>query len=271
MSIRYPVSFFLSSALLAFALVEAAPNDLSALESGERPQPTHAGPVPTMATFGLCTGPQNALDFPSSPVPVTEDRCNFRQRFSATSVAPSNAPGSCGGYSVAFGAMGDLKRDMKTVRLTAEWGDAPIASANACASAQLAAVAWGYRCDNDGCTQGGWEKIELQRQPELHPAPRVRRCRQPLQDPQPRRHHVADGQRQPDQEARQGHDRSRARQRPVLQRQRRQHRRSERHRTARRRRDPQRQRQRRARGSAMSAPGRSQALIPECKARRVVQ
>jgi hypothetical protein len=164
MSIRTPISFFLSSALFAFALVEAAPNDLSAVPSGERPQATEAGPVPTLATFGLCTGPQNALDFASSPVPVTEDRCNFRQRFSATSVAPSNAPGSCGGYSVAFGAMGDLKRDMKTVRLTAEWGDAPIASANACASAQLAAVAWGYRCDNDGCTQGGWEKIELQRQ-----------------------------------------------------------------------------------------------------------
>ncbi len=164
MSTRYPFTVFLVTAPFAFALVQAAPTDLSALASGERPQATQAGPAPTMSTFGLCTGPQNALDFAASPVPVTEDRCTLRQRFSATSVAPSNAPGSCGGYSVAFGPMGDLRRDMKTVRLTAEWGDAPIASANACATAKLAAVAWGYRCDNDACTQGGWEKIELQRQ-----------------------------------------------------------------------------------------------------------
>jgi hypothetical protein len=166
MSIRPPALVFLASALLAFASVEAAANDLATLQSTERPQPTQGGPVPTMATFGLCTGPQNALDFPANPVPVTEDRCNYRQRFSATSVAASNAPGSCGGYSVGFGPMGDLKRDMKTVRLTAEWGDAPIASAGACATARLAAVAWGYRCDNDACTQGGWEKIEVQRQTE---------------------------------------------------------------------------------------------------------
>jgi len=164
MSIRYPASLLLASALFAVAQVEAAPTDLSSLASTERPQATLAGPQPTMATFGLCSGPQNALDFAASPVPVTEDRCNYRQRFSATSVAPSNSPGSCGGYSVSFGPMGDLKRDMKTVRLTAEWGDAPIASAGACTTAKLAAVAWGYRCDNDACTQGNWEKIEVQRQ-----------------------------------------------------------------------------------------------------------
>lgn len=167
MSHRLPASLVLASALFAFAHAAAAPNGLTTLESTERPQATIGGvPPPTLSTFGLCTGPQNALDFPSSPVPVTEDSCHYRQRFSATSVGPSNAPGSCGGYSVSFGPMGDLRRDMKTARLTAEWGDSPITSASACSTARLAAVGWGYRCDNDSCSQGAWEKIELQRQVE---------------------------------------------------------------------------------------------------------
>ena len=164
MSNRLSSSLVLASALFALGHAAAAPNGLGTLESTERPQPALSGQTQTLSTFGLCTAPQNALDFAASPVPVTEDRCHYRQRFSATSVAPSNAPGSCGGYSVSFGPMGDLRRDMKIVRLTAEWGDAPIASAGACATARLAAVGWGYRCDDDACSQGAWEKIELQRQ-----------------------------------------------------------------------------------------------------------
>jgi len=108
--------------------------------------------------------PQNADDFASTPVPQAQTRCEHTQKFSARSVGPSYGGATCGGYTVVFGPMGDLKTNMKTVSLKAEWGDTPIASAAACASARIAAVAWGYRCDNDSCSEGGWDKIEIQRQ-----------------------------------------------------------------------------------------------------------
>lgn len=155
----------LASVLAAAVVpVAAGPGNHVGLAPGERPQATAAGPRPTLATFGLCTAPQNADDFASTPVPQVQTRCEYTQTFSARSVDPSYGGATCGGYTVAFGPMGDLKTNMKSVSLTAEWGDTPIASAAACASARIAAVAWGYRCDNDACSEGGWDKIEIQRQ-----------------------------------------------------------------------------------------------------------
>ena len=147
---------------LAFALAVAAgaapAAPLSgALQASERPQLTTTRPPYSAATYGLCSAPQNADDFASSPVPVETTRCEFIQRFSATSASPSSGA-SCGGYTVAFGPMGDLKRNMKSVTLTAAWGDAPL-TATTCTSARLSAVAWGYRCDNDACSAGAWERI----------------------------------------------------------------------------------------------------------------
>ena len=127
------------------------------LQASERPQLTTTRPPYSAATYGLCSAPQNADAFPSGPVPVETTRCEFIQRFSATSAAPSSGA-SCGGYTVAFGPMGDLKRAMKSVTLSAGWGDAPLTAAT-CPGARLAAVAWGYRCDNEACSAGAWERI----------------------------------------------------------------------------------------------------------------
>jgi hypothetical protein len=116
-----------------------------------------AGGVMKLGSFGLCDAPQNADDLPTQPVPQQEDACNFYQRFEATSVGPSHG-GSCGGYTVAFGPMGDLKLNWKRYRLNATWGDTPLTQAQ-CSKARLSAVAWGARCLNDACTSTQWEKL----------------------------------------------------------------------------------------------------------------
>jgi hypothetical protein len=147
------------SIVTAIALhVPALAEPVKGVLTGERPlgdAGQHA--PPKAATYGLCSGPQNADAFPSSPVPVEHGKCENSQKFSATSDGPSTG-GSCGGFTVAFGPMGDLKPYLNKVMLTAAWGDRPLTAAN-CASARLAAVGWGERCGNDDCTSAQWEKL----------------------------------------------------------------------------------------------------------------
>jgi len=115
-------------------------------------------PPPPKATYGLCSGPQNADAFPSSPVAVVYGKCDNRQQYTATSPGPSTG-GTCGGFTVAFGPMGDLKPYLNhSIILRAEWGDTALTAAN-CAKAKVAAVGWGARCTNDACTTAEWEKI----------------------------------------------------------------------------------------------------------------
>lgn len=64
------------------------------------------GPLKASSTYGMCSGPQNADAFPSSPVPVEAGQCDNSQTFSATSDGPSTGDG-CGGFTVAFGPKGD--------------------------------------------------------------------------------------------------------------------------------------------------------------------
>ena len=134
----------------------AAPTD--GLSTNERPlgdAPKRAPPL--QATYGLCDAPQNADDFASSPVPVTAGKCENTQQFSSTSVQPSTG-GACGGYTVAFGPLGDLKPFLDHVNLIADWGDAPLTEAQ-CAKARVAAIGWGARCTNAACTEAEWQKL----------------------------------------------------------------------------------------------------------------
>jgi hypothetical protein len=112
-----------------------------------------------LATFGLCDAPQNADDLPTQAVAVQEDNCSYYQHYEATSAAPTNG-GSCGGYTLAFGPMGDLKTNWKRHTLKARWGEAALTQAQ-CPKARLAAVAWGARCLNDACSSTQWEKIDV--------------------------------------------------------------------------------------------------------------
>ncbi len=115
-------------------------------------------PQPPKAMYGLCSGPQNADAFPSSPVAVEAGPCHNAQQYTATSPGPSTG-GSCGGFTVAFGPMGDLKPSLNhSIKLRAEWGDTALTAAN-CTKAKVAAVGWGARCTNDACTTAEWEKI----------------------------------------------------------------------------------------------------------------
>lgn len=138
------------------AALLAAPTVGSGALSSERPQLSETAPPPVL-TYGLCNAPQNADDFASSPVAVQEDSCNYFQEFQATS-PNTNYGSSCGGFTVAFGPIGDLKLNWKRYHLKAMWGDAPPTQAN-CALSRLAAVAWGWRCDDAACTTGAWERI----------------------------------------------------------------------------------------------------------------
>jgi hypothetical protein len=138
--------------------VPALAEPVKGSSTGERPlgdAGQHA--PPKAATYGLCSGPQNADAFPSSPVPVQHNQCDNSQQFSATSSTPSTG-GSCGGFTVAFGQLGDLKPYLNKVMLTAAWGDVPLTATN-CASARLAAVGWGERCSDEDCTSAQWEKL----------------------------------------------------------------------------------------------------------------
>ncbi|HEX2539677.1 MAG TPA: hypothetical protein VHM00_01200 [Caldimonas sp.] len=153
MSRAFPVAV----ALLLAGGAEAAPSSLGSLSSAERPIVGTTAPPFKPATHGLCSAPQNADAFPSSPVPVVETDCHFTQTYESTSPGPSTG-GSCGGYTVAFGPMGDLRRNMKSATLRAAWADTPLTSGT-CASARISAVAWGYRCDDDACSSGAWERI----------------------------------------------------------------------------------------------------------------
>jgi hypothetical protein len=105
----------------------------------------------------LCEAPQNADANPSSPVPVEPSACYDIQTFSAMSNTPSTGA-SCGGFTVAFGPLGDLKPYLDNVTLAADWGDIALDAGN-CAKAHVAAVAWGARCSDDACTSAQWEKI----------------------------------------------------------------------------------------------------------------
>ena len=127
---------------------------------------TKQGPMKPTSTYGMCSGPQNADAFAQSPVPVVEGKCDDSQTFSATSLGPSNGNG-CGGFSVAFGPIGNLRPHLDHVVLRAEWGDVPLTAAN-CASARIATVGWGARCTGrvdkttplaTACTSTKWEKI----------------------------------------------------------------------------------------------------------------
>ena len=145
-----------SWALLAVSLVAVGAPSTAKLSSSEHPVAVGTAPQPA-ATYGLCSGPQNADDFPSSPVPSVETQCEYTQQFHSTSPNASYG-GSCGGYTVAFGPKGDLKRKRKYLWLRGEWADVPLTQAN-CTSAHIAAASWGYRCTNAACTTGAWERI----------------------------------------------------------------------------------------------------------------
>ncbi|MEO8311495.1 MAG: hypothetical protein ABI520_10010 [Caldimonas sp.] len=141
-------------ALVVHLVASGAPS--STLSSSETP--VAAGTAPHVATYGLCSAPQNAEAFPSSPVADEESQCSNTQTFQATSPNGNYGGGTCGGYTVAFGPLGDFKRKRKYLWLVGKWGDAPLTQAN-CASARVAVAAWGYRCSNTACTAGAWERI----------------------------------------------------------------------------------------------------------------
>lgn len=152
------VPFVAITALLLTGSAHAGPTtSLGTVLTTERPYTaTQVDTAKKLATFGLCDAPQNADDLPTSPVPELEDTCSRYQSFEATSATPSNG-GSCGGYTVAFGPMGNLQTDWKRYTLRASYGEA-LTQAQ-CTKARLAAVAWGVRCLNDDCSNTQWERI----------------------------------------------------------------------------------------------------------------
>ena len=149
-----------SACLLAITIVlpiaslagpPGAPTETPLPDVGTQPQPP-------AVTYGLCSGPTNADAFPSSPVLVLAGPCQNSQQYTATSPGPSTG-GSCGGFTVAFGPMGDLKPSLNhSIILRADWGDTALTAAN-CAKAKVAAIGWGARCTNRTCTTAEWEKI----------------------------------------------------------------------------------------------------------------
>ena len=143
------------SALVVSVAASAAPLTGTGLSSSE--QPVATGAAPFVATYGLCSQPKNADAFPSRPVPDIETQCHHTQEYHATASSPTLG-GSCGGFTIAFGAQGDLRRKWKSLWLTAKWGDTPPTQAT-CANSYLAAAAWGYLCANAACTSGAWERI----------------------------------------------------------------------------------------------------------------
>ena len=155
---------FAAGVVVAIAVIhppvtaEPAKPGISERPAGQMPKQA----PPKQATYGLCSGPQNADAFPSDPVPVTPGNCDNYQRYVATSVKPSTG-GSCGGFAVAFGPMGDLRPFLDQINLTADWGDTPLTEAQ-CAKAKVAAIGWGARCLDDQCNDAEWEQLGAPKQ-----------------------------------------------------------------------------------------------------------
>jgi len=135
--------------------VMAAP-DKTGWSSGERAQ--GAGDVAKKLTYGMCSAPQNADAYPGSPQKILVHDCNdFSQQFVVTAAKPSSGS-NCGGFTVAFGPLGDLKPHLHQITMTADWGDEPV-PAEKCGSAKVTAIAWGELCLDDACTKTDWYVI----------------------------------------------------------------------------------------------------------------
>ena len=151
---RTLLACFVAVALIAPVL--GAP-DKKGWSSGEQGQGS-AADVAKKMTYGMCSVPQNADAYPGSPQKVLVGDCNdFSQQFSATAAQPSSGD-PCGGFTVAFGPLGDLKYHLHQVTMTADWGDAPLTETQ-CPKARVIAIAWGERCLNDACTEHDWHII----------------------------------------------------------------------------------------------------------------
>ena len=128
------------------------------LPSGGRPVIAGQAP-PSPTSYGLCNGPQNATNWPQRPVPVEHGECADYQRYQATSLLPSNAPSArAAATALPSARWASSKHTWKNYVLRADWGDAPL-TASTCATARIAAVALGYRCENAACMVGDWERI----------------------------------------------------------------------------------------------------------------
>ena len=151
---RNLLTFFFAVVISATAL--AAP-DKTGWSSGERAQ-NNASDVAKKLTYGMCSAPQNADAYPGSPQKIVVEDCNdFSQQFVVTAAKPSSNS-NCGGFTVAFGPLGDLKPHLHQITMTADWGDDPV-PADQCQYARVTAIAWGERCLDDVCMKTDWYVI----------------------------------------------------------------------------------------------------------------
>lgn len=109
--------------------------------------------------YGFCSGPQNAHKYATNPVKVSLGACakHMSQTFSAMSDGPS-VGNNCGGFSMAFGPIGNLNPKLNQITMVADWGDAPLTSQN-CPKAKITTQAYGERCLTDACDKTTWDVI----------------------------------------------------------------------------------------------------------------
>lgn len=156
-----------SFALAAVCLCVCAGRGLPAAHAAPDDQPSVSlnggvlgGGVATRVDYGFCSGPQNAHAYPSTPVKIVLDNCNgMSQSYTSTSVGPSTGH-NCGGYAVAFGPLGHLNPQLHQITMSAQWGDARLADAQACGKARVTALAWGERCLDATCSQTTWDQLD---------------------------------------------------------------------------------------------------------------
>ena len=93
------------------------------LPSGERPVIAGQAP-PSPTSYGLCNGPQNATNWPGAPGAGRVRRVRRLPTLSSDVPAAEQRPfGLCGGYSVAFGPMGEAEAHVEELYvLRADWG-----------------------------------------------------------------------------------------------------------------------------------------------------
>ena len=109
-------------------------------------------------SYGMCSARPDADTYVPSPQKILLGACNAQsQQFTMTS---DNADygRDCGGYTLAFGPLGDLKPHLHQITMTADWGDSPLAAAQ-CANARVTAMAYGERCLTDDCSSTDWHVI----------------------------------------------------------------------------------------------------------------
>lgn len=152
------VSICLLAILLALQMPALAQSNKGEVSPSDKTLQSGAKDAVKKMSYGMCSARPEADTYVPSPQKILLGSCYSQsQQFTMTS-DNANYGRDCGGYTLAFGPLGDLKPHLHQITMTAGWGDAPLTAAQ-CGNARVTAAAYGERCLTDDCSSTDWHMI----------------------------------------------------------------------------------------------------------------